>query len=232
VDWVKLGVRYFFDPKVRGMNGDLADAAEVMFVRSCAWGGEEGRAGFIPEQDVELLTRRRRHADVVRMLISLGLWVAVPGGYRVVRWPDWNGELDVLTQRRATDRDRQRRRRERLREPVDPLSRDASRDVTPLEGEGDKDKEGGNSRRVTHAARARDQPPPPRQCPKHVNDTDPPPCGPCKTARLNHERWQTDQTAARAERQRTGRRCPTHPTEPADHCRPCRSERLARTETP
>lgn len=36
MDWVKLAVRYYFDPAIRGMNGDLADAAEVMFTRGLA----------------------------------------------------------------------------------------------------------------------------------------------------------------------------------------------------
>jgi hypothetical protein len=224
-DWVKLSQRYFHDPRIRGLNGDLADAAEVMFTRGLARAGEVGCAGFIPEQDVELLARRRRYAALVRALTESGLWHAVPGGYQVTRWADWQDHLDALTRKRTADRERQRRRRAAARNG-NPLSRDMSRDVTAVEGEGEVEvvKGGSTSRYPARAG------PPPRQCPKHLNDTDPPLCGPCKTARLNHERWQTDQATARAERQRTGPRCPTHPTEPADHCRPCRSERLAETE--
>lgn len=228
MDWVKLGVRYFMDTKIRGLNGDLADAAEIMFVRSVAWAGEVQADGFIPEQDVALLTRRRRHEAVVDVLVALGLWVAVPGGYRVQRWPDWNGDnMDALMRRRAADRERQRRRRERAKQPTDNMSRDTSRDITVAEGEGEVEVVKGGSTSRSPAARAG---PPPRQCQRHINDTDPPQCGPCRDARLAHEAWQRDQAATAAQRQRSAPRCPTHPTEPDDHCAPCRSERLARTE--
>lgn len=204
--WAKLAVRYFLDPKIRGMRGDLADAAEVMFVRSIAWAGELGQAGFIPEQDVELLTRRRRYADVVEVLISLGLWETVPGGYRVVRWTDWNGELDALARRRAADRERQRRRRERLTSASRDASRDVSRDVTRTEGEEEKDQEQLGGVGATRDRASRDSQPP-RTCAKHPNGTSDP-CGPCKEARLAHERWQQQQARQRADADRRSRDAP------------------------
>jgi hypothetical protein len=36
---------------------------------------------------------------------------------------------------------------------------------------------------------------PPPKCPKHIDDPDPPPCGPCGTARRRHEAWQAEQIA-------------------------------------
>lgn len=219
--WAKLAVRYFLDPKIRGMRGDLADAAEVMFVRSIAWAGELGQAGFIPEQDVELLTRRRRYADVVDVLISLGLWETAPGGYRVVRWTDWNGELDALARRRAADRERQRRRRERLARASRDASRDDSRDVTRTEGEEDKEPKqlGGESATGDRASRDSQ---PPRTCAKHPNGTNDP-CGPCKDARIAHDRWHTAKNA----RQRDSPRCPRHRGQLAATCGLCRAERIA-----
>lgn len=225
MDWVKLAVRYYFDPAIRGMNGDLADAAEVMFTRGLARAGEIGQAGFIPEQDVPLLARRRRYGAVVKVLTESGLWTAVPGGYQVRRWSDWQDHLDALTRKRTADRERQRARRASAREdrPGSTLSRDASRDVTAVEGEGEK--EGvtlGGKVTVPSAAG-----PPPRRCPRHLNTPDPPRCGPCKDARLAAEAWDRDQATAAAARARDSPQCPHHPGELAHNCRPCRAERIA-----
>lgn len=118
MDWVKLGVRYYFDAAIRGLDGDLADAAEVMFTRGLARAGEVGRDGFIPEQDVSLLTRRRRYAALVSALIAAGLWTEAPGGYRVAKWSDWQDALDALTKRRKADRERKRASRAAEREEL------------------------------------------------------------------------------------------------------------------
>lgn len=241
MDWVRLGVRYFLDAKIRGLDGDLADAAEVMFVRSVAWAGEVKDDGFIPEGDVALLTRRRRHEAVVKVLVELGLWVAVPGGYRVVRWPDWNGDnIDALTRRRAADRERQRRRRERAKQSTGHLSRDASRDVTVAEKEEEKELLKGGEKGTARPSTG--DPPPvenasqngkttyrPR-CIKHAHDPDPPQCGGCRDARLADEQVAAMQATERAERDRRARDSPrcqtcTHPTTSTYHRRVCATER-------
>lgn len=225
MDFVKLAVRYFFDPKIRGMDGDLADAAEVMFTRSVAWAGEVECGGFIPERDVALLTRRRRHGAVVRMLVESGLWEAVPGGYLVRRWPDWQDQLDALARKRAADRDRQRRRRAAAREDRPPpnASRDPSRDVTPPRGERGEGVKGGDP---SYGAQSPDAPPP-RRCPKHEDDPDPPNCGPCKDARLAWEQHRADRARQRALETANAHRCPHHRGQPAANCAPCRAEQLA-----
>lgn len=231
MDWVKLGVRYYLDPAIRGMDGDLGDAAEVMFTRGLARAGEVGGDGFIPERDVPLLARRRRYEAVVSLLLRSGLWTDAPGGYRIVRWSDWQDHLDALTRKRAVDRERQRARRAAARNgrastredrPPPHASRDPSRDVAAGEGEGEGLKGGDPS----YGPQSPDTPPP-RTCPKHTNDPDPPNCGGCKDARLAWEQHRADRARQRALDTANAPRCPRHRGQPASNCAPCRAEQLA-----
>lgn len=65
---------------------------------------------------------------------------------------------------------------------------------------------------------------PPRQCPEHLDNPNPPPCGPCADARRTHDRWETD----RANRIAYAPKCRKHRGQLADNCALCRSEQLAR----
>lgn len=70
---------------------------------------------------------------------------------------------------------------------------------------------------------------PPHRCPRHQNDPDPGPCGPCGDARRAHDRWRADDERwerERAEHDRTAARCTTHPAQLAHRCPSCRSEQL------
>jgi len=64
----------------------------------------------------------------------------------------------------------------------------------------------------------------PSQCPKHLEDPDPPPCGACRKARQARERWAAERRARLA----AAPRCPKphHGEQPAHNCALCRSERL------
>lgn len=245
---MKLGVRYYLDPAIRGLSGDLADAAEVMFTRGLARAGEVSDGGFIPKQDVELLTRRRRYGAVVDALLRSGLWTVVAGGYQVTRWSDWQDHLDALARKRTADRDRQRRRRAAAdkgstsedRQPPN-LSRDPSRDVTDAEGEGEGEVLGvqggdtGTARPSTSAAPPPVDNPPnhtpalPGRCPRHATDPDPPNCGGCRDARLAAQQAERDQVAARQDADRAARdgpKCRTcrHPTSSHYHRTVCQEE--------
>lgn len=77
------------------------------------------------------------------------------------------------------------------------------------------------------APSARASPPePPRNCPEHLDNPDPPPCGRCADARRTHDRWE----AQRAARIAAAPKCRRHRGQPADNCALCRSERLAPPE--
>jgi len=210
VHWVKLAQDYYLDPRIRGLPDDVADAAEIMFIRGLARAGRVGMHGFIPEQDVELLTRRRRYEAVVKALVDSGLWTAVAGGYQVTRWSDWQEHLDALTRKRAADRERQRRRRAAARAATSgytqpsTLSRDTSRDVAA--GEGEEEKEQLHLGGKVTVPGSRDEPP--RRCKKHLHDPDPPSCGGCKEARLAHEQWQQQRARQRVDAERRSRDAP------------------------
>ena len=229
MDWVKLGVRYYFDTAIRGLSGDLADAAEVMFTRGLARAGEVGRGGFIPEQDVELLVRRRRYEAVVEALLRSGLWTRAAGGYLVTRWSDWQDHLDAVTRKRTADRDRQQKRRAAAREGTlePPLSRDTSRDksrdVAALEREKEKNL-GGTPRKGSTTARPReDKTPLPDRCQKHRDDANPPDCGGCADARKARERAE----AEKRQRIADAPKCPDHPGQLAENCGGCAADRKA-----
>lgn len=108
MDWVKLYVRYYVDERIEA----LPDAdTEMMFVRGLGRAGELRREGFIPEESLPKLARKRRYAASVSALLASGLWTKVDGGYQITNWDHWQDALDALAKRRAADRERQRRRR-------------------------------------------------------------------------------------------------------------------------
>lgn len=74
--------------------------------------------------------------------------------------------------------------------------------------------------------RASDEPP--SRCPKHLEDNDPPPCGPCGDARRAHGRWERDR-ASHLAGLAGGPRCRTHRGQPAHNCALCRSEQIGDT---
>lgn len=87
------------------------------------------------------------------------------------------------------------------------------------EGKGEEGK-GGDAR-----AGASLSAPPPR-CPRHLNLTNPPNCGPCADARRARTAWEMGES----KRRREAPQCPRHRGEPADSCGRCRSEALAPPE--
>lgn len=134
--FVKLGVGYYRDPKVAGLD----DAGEVMFSRALAYCGEQRTGGHVPDEILATLTRRptqaRRIAD---RIVSKGAWVRVAGGYQIVRWEDWQDALDALERRRQSDRERKRVKRATAR-GVHGLSADTSAEVRTTDKEEEKEK--------------------------------------------------------------------------------------------
>lgn len=108
MEWVKLRTSYYRDPKVMA----LPDAdAEMLFIRSLSYAGEQGTHGFIPEHVLPALARKRRYANSVEALVVQGLWDVGDGGYWIARWDENQDELEKLTARRAADRERKRKQR-------------------------------------------------------------------------------------------------------------------------
>lgn len=168
MDWVKLSTRYYLDPAV----ASLPDAeTELLFVRGLAYCGAEETGGFIPEQIVPSLIRRRRYGAAVETLVARSLWVVASGdrgqpGYRVTRWEDWQEELEALARRRAADRERKRRERAarkngRVNGQVKGMSRDMSAgqsaDCPHPESKSKRQKDNGGTGSQSVRARARER---------------------------------------------------------------------------
>lgn len=108
MEWVKLYAAFYRDPKIMA----LPDSdAEMLFVRSLGYAGEQETSGFIPERVLPALSRKRRYGNSVAALETQGLWTRVTGGWQITRWHDRQEELEKLAARRAADRERKRKQR-------------------------------------------------------------------------------------------------------------------------
>lgn len=128
MDWVKLYTSYF-DDLVLAISDD---AAEVMFTRGLAYCGRAETGGFIPSSQLHHLTRsparaKRIAGQLVRQAPdgSEGPWEVVDGGYRVRNWSHYQSELDALSSRRRSDRERKRRQRDKKKDESTGPSRDS-----------------------------------------------------------------------------------------------------------
>lgn len=98
----------------------------------------------------------------------------------------------------------------RYPEPPDPLPHSSGTSAAPVPehgGTGDpwKGKEG-KGREGTRARGDTNPNAPPRHCPEHEDQPDPPPCGACADARRHREKWDREQAAvAAAEQSRRAR---------------------------
>lgn len=175
MDWVKLSARYYLDPAVASFD----DATEVMFTRALAYSGDQETHGFVPAGILPALCRRRRYETCTEALVGAGLWRPARGGYQIIRWEEWQSELEAIVARRSADRDRKRRERAARaqqnghNEPsssvkngaassqVNGMSRDMSEDLSgPYIEKGEEDKN------PPHASRAS----PPRKRGERIPD--------------------------------------------------------------
>jgi hypothetical protein len=95
--------------------------------------------------------------------------------------------------------------------------------VLELEGLTEGELEGARREPLTEPPTPPPQDPPPRNCPKHAQDRDPPPCGACRQARQALETWQAERRAWLD----AAPRCPDHRGQLASNCSACASERKA-----
>jgi hypothetical protein len=122
--------------KVRKLGNDRL-AAVGLWTLCGAWCREHDSDGFVP---VEVLGRWDSGAKIAARLVRVGLWFedSLEGepGYRYHEWNEWRQrqdaeEEDALEKRRAAERERSRRYRERRNLEVEsPFSVDDDSDVT------------------------------------------------------------------------------------------------------
>jgi hypothetical protein len=216
---------------------DLSDAATALWTRAGSYSTAKLLDGFVPDG---ALTRLSKVADEASgELVRRGLWRRVRGGFQFHQW----GERNLTRERIEADRkhEREKKRRQRAEAQANPNQEVNPHPVPPGHNPGhDRDSRGSPNRSVSVSVSesvsvsavpaghppngARPSPPePPLTCPKHANDPDPPPCGPCANARRSHDRWEADRNT----RYRYAPKCRKHQGKLAHNCPLCRSERIA-----
>jgi len=220
----------FYDhPKALGMS----DAAVALWTRAGSYCVAKLLDGFVPEDALALLSRTPEEAS--GELVRRGLWRRVRGGFRFHQWDQRN-----LTRARVdADReyDRQRKQRERQAARANGNGQVNGNNVrTGHLPDTEPDSERSPNRSVSVSvsesvsgsgqAAPRASPEPPRTCPEHLDDPDPPPCGRCADARRAHDRWESQRTARLA----AAPKCRRHRGQPAHNCALCRAEALEAKE--
>jgi hypothetical protein len=107
-DFVKLSVNCRSDFAFT----DLSEKAELAFYRGLVYCGLNNTAGNIPRRDLPDLGPRR----VADELVAKDYWETTPTGWAYRSWDKWQGDLEIVNERRKRDAERMRewRRKKRL----------------------------------------------------------------------------------------------------------------------
>lgn len=102
--YAPLAVRYYDDDDVV----DAGEAAELLFVRGLAFCAGRTSDGYISDQQVVRsvgvgMPDAMQRAEV---LVRVGLWERVVGGFQVRSWLKWNKSAEELGKYRSRDRER------------------------------------------------------------------------------------------------------------------------------
>jgi len=201
----------------------LSDATFRVHVQAIIWCSRYANDGELTRRELRDVAKPiKSWGLIVKVLVREGLWEEVDGGWKIHDYLDYQPSAAQVASDRAAARERQRRYRANGHAVTNGVTKDLvtreSHDPDPTRPE----KEEGLLSNVSSANETGRLPEPPRTCPKHARDPDPPPCGACAEFRREHTRW----LQADIERQRAAPRCKHHPHEYAHSCRLCRSERL------
>lgn len=227
--WFKIDDSFYDHPKVF----DAPDCAVALWTRAGTWSARNLTEGFVPSGMPARLCDDPDTA--VKELVRRGLWLRTAGGYRFHDWTEYQPSRDAVEDLRAKRaaagrlggqaRAAKANGKHLLSKSQASATPVAKQNPTPTRPEGSVVQVVPRGKAVTreHASPPESQPEPPRRCPRHVDDAEPPNCGACADARRTHERWEW----AEAERKRTWQKCRTHPGQPAHNCGLCRADRLA-----
>lgn len=149
---VWLATTYYMDPAVEA----LSPNAERLMTRAIAYCGNAENSGYITAKALKNLGIPAAKARTLELLSAR---ILVETGcadlYQFRSWDYWQKEGNALLKRKKNDAARQARHREAARKQAQ-MSRDTSRDVTPLE----KRREEENSKefsRNTHVSNGREE---------------------------------------------------------------------------
>jgi hypothetical protein len=237
--WFKVDDSFYDHPKMY----DASDASVALWIRAGTWSARNLTDGFVPTGMLARLSGDARTATAE--LCNRGMWLRTRGGYQFHDWHVYQitKEESVAARSKmssggALGNHRRWHGKEGKSDPdcrycqhKQPSGSDRPPDrVGRGQGESGAKPPGpsrpgplrGGPSETTTDDRASPTPPPP-QCPKHIDDPEPGPCGQCADARRARERWDL----ADADRRRTSAKCRKHRGQPADTCGLCRADRLA-----
>lgn len=153
MDKVWLATDYYVDDKLDGCSA----AVERMFTRLIAWCGRNDSQGKLPKKPWTFVGLPGGKSAVTE-LCRRGVLTELPDStYVFGGWTNWNSQADDLVKRRQADRERKRRQRDRDAD----VSRDKSRDVTPLEEKRREEKKSVHVTSSSHVSNASDPEAPP-----------------------------------------------------------------------
>lgn len=131
----------------------LPDCAVALLARAGSWSARNKKDGFVPAPKLAGFTSDPVQASDA--LVRCRWWRRAKGGFQFTDWPGWlraagsteAGEDAAIEQRRAAERERQRRRRDRLAaesaepprkrgRPAKPQVKNVSRDINNLSRDG------------------------------------------------------------------------------------------------
>lgn len=117
----RLPGRWLTDPSIDA----LSDRIWRVHTSALMWSAEQGTDGLIPRRTLRLLHPEGASVSDADALVSAGLWSAEEDAYQVLDW-DRTQSLAADVERKR-ELDRERKRRQRAKEPV---TRDGMRDGT------------------------------------------------------------------------------------------------------
>lgn len=124
--WARFDDRYPSNRKVR----PLSDQAFRMDVSAICWCNENLTNGFIPGDELPLVSDLKRPLKVAAELVSRGRWDVVPGGWEIHHFLDYNKSADQVREERAAAAERQRKAREAAKARRDAMRGGDSHAVT------------------------------------------------------------------------------------------------------
>lgn len=191
--WFKVDDSFYDHPKIF----DAPDCAVALWVRAGAWSARNLTDGFVPTGMPARLCGD--HDTAVRELVDRGLWRRTRRGYQFHDWNTYQPSAQQVRDLRSKRADAGRRgglakAADQQKHPSKPSSNGLA-NARPVAKQNATPSRPVPSLEVVQVGEpphgdARASPEPPRTCPEHQGNPDPPPCGRCRDARLTHDAWE------------------------------------------
>lgn len=100
--WVRLDTQFPSNPKILYLIEDKNFRAAFVWTASLAYSGAHGTDGFIPTAALPFLHATKRDAAA---LVTIGLWIKVPGGWEINGWSEFQPSNDETEKRKQRARE-------------------------------------------------------------------------------------------------------------------------------